>query len=136
MSKPSTTVDPVTDAVISTEARRLLTLPANPGDSTEIARAIKRHAKTNYHVRAIVQHLLDNSEFFPTPSAVVNAAEIALTEAPPKFRPADPNCDKCGGTGRVAARIKATGGPFPGVPYDGVAHCECRLVEPRKAVTA
>jgi hypothetical protein len=131
MSKPSTTVDHATDEVIGREAKRLLTLPANPGDSTEIARAIKRHAKTSYHVRAIVQHLLDNSEFYPTPSAVANAAEIALTEAPPKFKPADPACEKCDGTGRVFGRKL-----IDGVPYDGVAHCECRRVDPRRAVTA
>ena len=116
-----------TDAVIKREADRLLKLPANPGDSTELARAIKRHAKTEYHVRAIVQHLLDHSEFCPTPAAIANAAEIALTEPPPKYKPADPACEKCGGSGRIVVRKYIAKGPYPG-EYEGVADCECRLV--------
>jgi hypothetical protein len=131
MSKQPT--DRPTDAMIMAEAKRLLVLPNNPGDATELARAIKRHAKTGYHVRAIVQHLLDNSEFCPTPSAIANAAEIAETQPPPKYRPADPDCPRCGGTGRVHEKRVVTTGPYPGV-YEGVGDCECRLVE--KAETA
>lgn len=108
-----------TDALIKTEADRLLALPANPGDSTELARALKRHATTAYHVKAIVQHLLDVKQFYPTPSAVKDAAEICLAEAPPKYRPTDPQCPKCAGTGFKHAM---QGG------YSCVTVCDCRLI--------
>lgn len=106
-----------TDAVIKREADRLLTLPGNPGDSIELARALKRHAKTEYHVRSIVQHLLDNQQFYPTPSAIRETAEICLVEPPPKYKAPESDCSTCGGTGFRHVVVR-------GIEYSGV--CECR----------
>lgn len=108
-----------TDDLIKKQANRLLTLPANPGDSTEIARAIARHCKTEYHVRTVVQYLLDNQQFFPTPSAIRDAAEMLPSEQPPKYQPANPTCGSCSGTGFVHA---IRGG------YEGSDVCDCRKV--------
>lgn len=117
MSKKPT--DAPTEELIKKQAERLLTLPANPGNSTEIARAIARHCKTGYHVKSVVQYLLDNEQFFPTPSAVRDAAEMLPSEQPPKYREANPLCGECSGTGFIHC---VRGG------YEGAAVCCCRKV--------
>lgn len=117
-----------TDAAIKREADRLLTLPANPGNSVELARALKRHGRSEYHIRGIVQLLLDNQQFYPTPSAVKDAADVVPTEPPPKYKPVDPDCPLCGGAGVVIVRRHITTGPYPGW-YEGVGDCECRMVQ-------
>jgi hypothetical protein len=108
-----------TEELIKQQSRRLLTLPNRPEDSSEIAIALRRWAKTEYHVRTIVQYLLDTCTFFPAPSAIRDAADMCLAEPPPKFRPPNPKCSVCGGDGHSV------------VEKDGVsaaAICDCRII--------
>jgi hypothetical protein len=106
-----------TDRFIKREADRLLTLPAAPADSTELARALKRHGRTEYHVTAIVQHLLDCAQFCPAPAAIREAAEASLDAPPPKFRAVNPECPACHGRGWVVSYVGQ---------YSGAKVCECR----------
>jgi hypothetical protein len=106
-----------TDEMIKKQADRLLTLPANPGDSTEVARAIKRHCKTEYHVKSVVQYLLDEQQFYPTPSAIRSAADMLPSVQPPKYKPAEEDCALCDGTGFVYVLKDG---------YDCADTCECR----------
>jgi hypothetical protein len=110
LTKPS-------DSLIMQQANRLLILPNNPGTATELVIALKRHGKTTYHIKGIVNYLLDNQQFFPTPSAVRAAAEICLSEPPPQYCQTDPKCSVCAGTG---FSIIAKG------EYSGADVCVCR----------
>ena len=108
-----------TEAIIKREAERLLKLPNAPTDSTELARALKRHGRTDYHVGAIVQFLLDSAQFCPTPAAIHDAADICLDEPPPKYRATDPNCPLCLGRGFLIRHVGE---------YSGACVCDCRKV--------
>jgi hypothetical protein len=113
------TSKPPTDALLKQQAERLLTLPNSPSTCAEILIALKRFAQTDYHAKAIVQHLLDTQTFFPAPVAVRDASEICLTEPPPKFRTPNPNCSVCLGSGHAV--MERDGKTFAGI-------CDCRKI--------
>jgi hypothetical protein len=108
-----------TNSHITEQAKRLLELANAPATSKEVAVALKRWAKTDYHVTAIVQHILDSSRFFPTPLDIRVAAESVQAE-PSKLRAVDPNCNACRGMG------------FTSIVRDGYSFasvCHCRTVK-------
>lgn len=108
-----------TDQEITQQAERLLVLPGVPGEAVrEIAVALKRHSKTAYHARQIVQVLLDSGQFFPSPANIRDAAAVALSEPPPKFRTPNPKCSVCTGSGYAV--VERNGAHFADT-------CPCRV---------
>jgi hypothetical protein len=110
-----------TDEMVIQQAKKLAILPGRPDADgmKDIARILKRAAQTEYHLKAIAQHLLETQQFFPTPLAINEAAKDCPAEKPPEMKPADPNCGDCGGTGYVCVQRGQ---------YSGADVCHCRRI--------
>jgi hypothetical protein len=91
-----------------------------PADATEIMKALARWSKSDYHVKAIVQYLLDTHHFFPTPSMIRDAADQCPSQPPPKYRPVNPDCADCNGSGFVLVPMEGR------QPAAGM--CLCRVI--------
>jgi hypothetical protein len=109
------------EEIVKQQARRLEVLPNNPGTAVETVIALKRHCKSDYHVKATVQYLLDTQTFYPTPSAIRDAADMMPQQAPAKYRPINPNCSACSGSGYVVKLDERT-------RRTGAAVCSCRIL--------
>lgn len=122
------------DAIIRNAAERLSKLPNSMADASEMAKAIKRHCRSPYHCQQVVQCLLDSSQWAPTPATIREVAEIVPSKEPPRYRPTNDDCSRCGGTGFMPVPPRASRGAFRGLKYPGVKICDCRLTSSEHVV--
>lgn len=132
---------PVSERVVTGQARRLLTLPFAPSKDSdeakllldEFRRVLRTRVLTDAHCAAVVDYLIDHAGRCPPPIDVIEA--IGQVQAPDELK-GPMGCSECKGSGFVSftktVRLK-NGMEYPG---DFSRFCECALGQFKQAAEA
>lgn len=108
-----------------TQIRRLARLRrypyTDPTGELELAEVLRRYSQSPEHAREVIDELLVDTSFCPTPHEIV---QVARATAPERARP---HCEQCGGTGWQY--IERTG-------LTGVGRCACQNPKKQPAAAA
>lgn len=118
------------EAQLTKELGRLMKLPFAPADGEdrkalmlEWRRVARKYLRTNAHVKAVADHLMEHSQRVPTPADLVEAAGLV----PEPERTTGPlGCATCEGSGWHSDKKAMTqAGPFRyEAVYTDYCHCE------------
>jgi hypothetical protein len=90
---------------------------------------ISKWAKSDEHALSMAIYIRTNSEFFPAPHLIHEAAKAVMP--PTQGALSDENCPLCDGTGwRQGTERGSPDKGFHDVIYAGVRPCKCRKVVP------
>ncbi len=118
----------IAETVLNRQMRRLMNLPYTPTDPEklgesmrELKRIVDRDVRSDEHLSAIIDTLIDHAAAFPPPSALVEAIEHTPD---PSMAKGPLGCSGCKGTGWYSYTRNG---------YDFAKFCACELGQWKRA---